>query len=321
MKHFLDINHLHNMEEALAEMKVIKANPFSFSHLGRFKTLGMLFFNASLRTRLSTEKAAKNLGMEVLTLNVNSDSWQLEFIDSTVMDTTKAEHIKEAAAVLSQYCDVLAIRAFPSLENREEDEKEYILKAFTSYASVPIINLESSTRHPLQGLTDVFTIHEITERLRKQGKKPNVVLTWAPHPKALPQAVANSFIETLQEADVQLVITHPKGYELDAKVVKNTKVTYNQDEAFKDADIVYVKNWSSYTDYGKVLPQDKNWLLNTQKLEGTNNAAVMHCLPVRRNVVIADDVLDSKASKVIQQAGNRTYAAQYVLKKILENGN
>lgn len=321
MKQFLNIHDIPNVQEAIYEMEALKKNAHAFAKLGKSKTLGLLFFNSSLRTRLSTEKAARNLGMEVMTLSVNSDSWQLEFEDGTVMNASKAEHIKEAAAVLSQYCDVLAIRAFPGLKDKQQDEKEIVLTSFIKYASVPIVNLESSTRHPLQGLADVLTIHEITELFRKEGKKPNVVLTWAPHPKALPHAVANSFIETMQQADVNLTITHPKGYDLDPKIVGNTKVVYEQEHAFAKADIIYVKNWSSYKDYGKVISQDVNWRVDAAKVALTNNAKVMHCLPVRRNVVITDEVLDSDFSAVIQQAGNRTYAAQYVLKKIVEDAH
>lgn len=308
------------MDHAIQQALYMKEFPYAFAKAGAQKTIGLLFFNSSLRTRLSTEKAAKNLGMEVMTLNVNSDSWQLEFEDGTVMNGTKAEHIKEAAQVLSQYCDILAVRAFPSLEYKSIDEAEIVINAFARYATVPIVNLESSTAHPLQGFTDAITLYELTKRCRKQGRKPNIVLTWAPHPKPLPHAVANSFVKTMQRLDVNFTVTNPEGYNLNSDILKETTVTHNQNDAFTKADIVYVKNWSSYSEYGKVLSQDIGWTITAEKLNVTNNAKVMHCLPVRRNVVITDDVLDSEASAVIQQAGNRTCAAQWVLKKLLENG-
>jgi N-succinyl-L-ornithine transcarbamylase len=285
-------------------------NPFEFSELGKHKTLVMLFFNSSLRTRLSTEKAAKNLGMDVMILNVN-DAWNLEFEDGTIMNMDKSEHVKEAAQVISQYADVIAVRAFPTLQDKAKDESEYVINNFQKYATVPIVNMESSTAHPLQALADAITISELTEKA-----KPKVVISWAPHPKALPQAVANSFIEMMQNLEVDLTITHPKGYELNEAITKNTPINYNQKEALKDADFVYVKNWSSYKDYGKVLNQDENWMMTKEKL---GKAKFMHCLPVRRNVVVEDAVLDSDQSVVIQQANNRTYAAQVILKQILEN--
>ncbi|RMB56949.1 N-acetylornithine carbamoyltransferase [Dokdonia sinensis] len=328
MKNYLSIHDIPDLNMAIKEALYMKEFPYAFAEAGKRKTLGLLFFNSSLRTRLSTEKAARNLGMNVMTLNVNSDSWQLEFGDGVVMDANKAEHIKEAAQVLSQYCDILAVRAFPGLKNKSEDELEIVLTAFETYASVPIVNLESSTAHPLQGFTDAITIYELTEKCRIENRKPNVVLTWAPHPRALPHAVANSFVQTMQRLDVNFTITNPEGYDLSSEVRKETKVSYNQNDAFakpalsgaEGADIVYVKNWSSYENYGQVKSQDRSWMITAEKLKQTNNAKVMHCLPVRRNVVIADDVLDSAASAVIQQAGNRTWAAQWVLKNILKDG-
>ncbi len=321
MKNYLAITDIPDLDLAIKEALNLKKDPLAFAKIGNGKTLGLLFFNSSLRTRLSTEKAAKNLGMEVMTLNVNSDSWQLEFEDGVVMDGTKAEHIREAAQVLSQYCDILAVRAFPGLLDKQKDEAEIVLSAFAKYASVPIVNLESSTAHPLQGFTDAITIHELTQKCRQEGRKPNVVLSWAPHPKALPHAVANSFVKTMLQSAVSLTITHPEGYDLDPKITKGSNVVKDQDTAFAKADIVYIKNWSSYSSYGQVLSQDPSWTITPEKLQFTNQAKVMHCLPVRRNVVIAGDVLDSDASAVIQQAGNRTWAAQWVLKKLLENGN
>ena len=311
---YLSINDIDNLSEWVNEAITLKKNPLKDQKLGKHKTIGLLFFNNSLRTRLSTQKAAMNLGMEPIVMNFGSEGWALEFEDGTVMNQGKSEHIKEAAQVISQFCDVIAIRAFASLTDKEKDLSEEVLIAFTKYATVPIVNMESSVGHPLQALADAITLEENIPKHR-----PKVVLSWAPHPKALPHAVANSFIEMMQKQDVDFVITHPKGYELDLKVVKNSKVEYNQDKAFADADFIYTKNWSSFNDYGKVISQDKNWMITVDKIAKTNNAKFMHCLPVRRNVVVADEVLDSENSIVIEQANNRTYAAQIVLKKILED--
>ncbi|PPK96254.1 ornithine carbamoyltransferase [Nonlabens xylanidelens] len=310
MKKYTELKDIKDLAQLVDEAIAIKQTPYYFQHLGKNKTLVMLFFNASLRTRLSTEKAAKNLGLEVQILNVN-DSWKLEFDDGTVMNADTSEHVKEAAQVISQYADVIAVRAFPSLVDKEKDAQEVVLNSFIKYASVPVVNMESATAHPLQALADVITLEEL-----KTKKKPKVVISWAPHPKALPQAVANSFIEVMQMANVDLTITHPQGYELSDAVVKDTPVIYDQEKALKEADFVYVKNWSSYTDYGKILSQDASWMMTQEKL---GNAKFMHCLPVRRNVVVEDAVLDSENSIVIHQANNRTYAAQVVLKNILEN--
>ena len=310
MKKYTKIKDISNLNETIKEAILLKINPFEFQDLGKHKTLVMLFFNASLRTRLSTEKAAKNLGMDVMVLNVN-DAWQLEFEDGTVMYANTSEHIKEAAQVISQYADIIAVRAFPALTDKAKDQSEYILKSFEKFATVPIVNMESATAHPLQALADAITITELAEK-----PKPKVVLSWAPHPKALPQAVANSFVEMMQNLEVDFTITHPEGYELDKNITKETPINYNQKEALKDADFVYVKNWSNFNDYGKVLNQDENWMMTKDKL---GNAKFMHCLPVRRNVVIEDAVLDSEKSVVIKQANNRTYAAQIVLKNILDN--
>ena len=309
MKKYTDLTDVENPSQLIEEAIALKKNPFQFSELGNNKTLVMLFFNSSLRTRLSTEKAAKNLGMHVMILNIN-DAWNLEFEDGTVMNLNASEHIREAAQVISQYADVIAVRAFPTLKDKEKDESEYILNSFVKYASVPIINMESATAHPLQALTDAITIEEL-----KTKKKPKVVLSWAPHVKALPQAVANSFTKMMQEIEVDFSITHPEGYDLDVKITKNVPIHYNQEEALKDADFVYVKNWSSYTNYGEVLTKDTSWMMTKEKL---GNAKFMHCLPVRRNVVVEDAVLDSEQSVVIEEANNRTFAAQIVLKQILE---
>ena len=309
MKKYVTINDIKNIEHTVQEAIQLKNNPYQFENLGKYKTLVMLFFNASLRTRLSTEKAAKSLGMDVMVLNIN-DCWNLEYDDGTIMNLAKAEHIKEAANVISQYGDIIAIRAFPTLTNKEKDETEQVLHSFVKYASVPIVNMESATAHPLQALADAITISEL-----KTTSKPKVVLTWAPHPKALPHAVANSFIKIMKEIDVDLLITHPKHYELNSNITQDVPISYDQEEALKDADFVYAKNWSNYHDYGKIVSVDENWMLTNEKL---GNAKFMHCLPVRRNVVVEDAVLDGENSLVIEQANNRTYAAQIVLKNILK---
>ena len=311
MKNYTSINDIDNINSWIEEAKEIKTNPLKNIELGKNKTLGLLFFNSSLRTRLSTQKAALNLGMNPIVMNVSGDAWGIEFGDGTVMNGNTAEHIKEAAAVVSQYCDIIAVRAFPSLTDKEKDESEHVLKSFVKFASAPIISMESATGHPLQGLTDAITI---SENLTK--KKPKVVLSWAPHVKALPHAVANSFTQAMQKMDVEFVIANPEGYNLSSEITKGTPIYHNQEEAFKDADFVYTKNWSSYDDYGKILSTDSDWIITKEKL---GNAKFMHCLPVRRNVVVEDAVLDSNSSLVIEQANNRTFAAQLVLKKILEN--
>ena len=311
MKNYISINDIEDINSWIEEAKEIKANPLANNQLGKHKTLGLLFFNSSLRTRLSTQKAALNLGMDPIVMNVSGDAWGIEFGDGTIMNGNTAEHIKEAANVVSQYCDVIAVRAFPSLKDKTKDESEHVLKSFVEYATVPIVSMESATGHPLQGLTDAITISENTTK-----KKPKVVLSWAPHVKALPHAVANSFTQAMQKMDVDFVIVNPAGYNLSAKITKDTPIYHNQEEAFKDADFIYTKNWSSYEEYGKILKTDLDWMITKDKI---GNAKFMHCLPVRRNVVVADAVLDSDNSLVIAQANNRTYAAQLVLKKILED--
>ncbi len=311
MQHYLSINDIDSLPDWVDEALALKNDPLQSKSLGKDKTIGLLFFNNSLRTRLSTQKAAMNLGMEVIVMNFGNEGWALEYDDGTIMDQGTSEHIKEAAKVVSQYCDIIGIRAFASLTDKEKDEAEVVLNGFKKYASVPIINMESSVGHPLQALTDAITMDENSNKA-----KPKVVLSWAPHPKALPHAVANSFIQLMQREDADFVITHPKGYELDPTITKNSQIEYDQRKALENADFVYVKNWSSYADYGRVLNQDQNWMITKEKL---GDAKFMHCLPVRRNVVVEDAVLDSNQSLVIEQANNRTYAAQIVLKKILEN--
>ncbi|MCK8523420.1 N-acetylornithine carbamoyltransferase [Aquimarina sp. D1M17] len=312
MNNYFSVQDIDALNDWVNEAIVLKKNPLSHNYLGKNKTIGLLFFNPSLRTRLSTQKAALNLGMNVMVMNFTGEGWSLEYEDGVVMDQGNSEHIKEAAQVVSQYCDVLAIRAFAKLEDREEDYKEKVLKSFIEYATIPVVNMESATGHPLQALTDAITITE-----HKKVRKPKVVLSWAPHPKALPQAVANSFVEMMQRMEADFVITHPVGFELASQITKDVPIDYNQENALKDADFVYVKNWSSYSDYGQI-GSDQQWRITEGKMKLTNQAKFMHCLPVRRNVVVDDAVLDGEHSIVIEQANNRTYAAQLVLKKILE---
>ena len=309
---FLGFDDIDNLHEWVSEAREIKRDPLMNQGLGNGKTVGLLFFNPSLRTRLSTQKAAQNLGLNCIVMNFDKEGWALEFLDGAIMDQGKSEHIREAAQVISQYCDIIAIRAFPSLRDREEDEAEVVLRGFQRYASVPIVNMESSTAHPLQALADAITLAENDTA----GKK--VVLTWAPHPKALPHAVANSFVKMMKRQDMDFVITHPKGYELDPKITGEVPIEYDQKKAFENADFVYAKNWSSYSQYGQVLSQDRQWMVDQEKMDLTNKGRFMHCLPVRRNVVVSEEVLDSKTSLVIEQANNRTYAAQLVLSKILK---
>lgn len=310
MNHFLNIHSLPDIHKTIQEAIALKRNPHQYQTLGVHKTLVLLFFNTSLRTRISTELAAKNLGMNVIILNVN-DAWQLEFGDGVVMNFQTSEHIREAAQVISQYASIIGVRAFPSLTDKTKDQLDWVLNAFATLASVPVINLESAIAHPLQGLADAITIAE-----QSRQEKPKVVLTWAPHIKALPHAVANSFIQTMQLQHVDLSIANPEGYDLDPKIVKNTPIFHDQEQALKNADFVYAKNWSSFSDYGKILNPTLDWILTKEKL---GKAKFMHCLPVRRNVVVEDAVLDSSQSLCIEQSNNRTYAAQTVLKQLLES--
>ncbi len=318
MTNFLSLADVTNVDALIQSGLGAKANPFADQHLGKNKTIGLIFFNSSLRTRLSTQKAAQNLGMQVMMMNVGQDSWGLEMEEGVLMNADKAEHVREAAAVMGRYCDVIGIRAFAELQDRDKDYREQVMHQFARYAKVPIVNLESATRHPLQSLADCITIEEA-----KQVSRPRVVLTWLPHFKPLPQAVANSFCEWMnaraKSGDVDFVVTHPKGYELAPEFVGNAPVIYDQDEAFAGADFIYGKNWSSYTHYGQVLTQDPSWAVTMHDLRLTNNGKFMHCLPVRRNLKVADAVLDSPQSLVIEQAANREWSAQAVLKEILKN--
>lgn len=311
---YTSIKEIDSLKKWVKQALKIKKDPLKNQRLGKEKTLVMLFFNPSLRTRLSTQKAAINLGMNVMVMNFGAEGWTLEFEDGTIMNQGASEHIKEAAEVVSQYCDIIAIRAFAGLTDKEKDNAETVLNGFVKYATVPIVNMESATGHPLQSLADAITMAEF-----KTKHKPKVVLTWAPHPKALPQAVANSFVEMMQlQRDMDFVITHPEGYELNPEITKDSVIEYNQNKAFENADFIYAKNWSNYNDYGKVTNTDEKWTVTAEKMKLTNNAKFMHCLPVRRNVIVADEVIDSENSIVIQQAHNRTYSAQLVLQKILK---
>jgi N-succinyl-L-ornithine transcarbamylase len=316
MKLFSSVHDIDTIQSIVAEALALKANPFAHQALGKNKTLGLVFLNPSLRTRLSTQKAAANLGMQVLVMNMDKDGWALETQDGIIMNGTSVEHIREAAAVMGQYCDVLGLRSFPKLLNRNEDYSEDLFNKFVQFCGVPVISLESATRHPLQSLADIITIKEL-----QTSAKPKVVLTWAPHVKALPQAVPNSFAEWMAKAQeeglIDFVITHPEGYELAEEFTKGITITHQQEEALAGADFVYVKNWSSYQDYGKVLPVNGEWMLTPKSLAIAPNAKVMHCLPVRRDLELAAELLDSDLSLVIAEAGNRVWAAQAVLKRIL----
>lgn len=319
MKQFISVHDVTDINALAAKALAYKANPFADRQLGADKRVGLLFLNPSLRTRLSTQIAAKNLGMEAIVFNVDKEGWALEFEEGAIMSGNTAEHIKDAAPVLGQYFDILCMRTFPSLKNREEDYSEMLIKQFIKYAGVPVVSLESGTLHPLQSLTDIVTIKEsMLQSPIQTGGKPKIVLTWAPHIKPLPQCVANSFAQWINAwGEADFVITHPPEYELAESFTKEATITHDQDAALKEADFVYVKNWGTYTDYGKVYENDPAWMLTEDKLKSTHNAKVMHCLPVRRNVELSDEVLDSTHSLVTQQAGNRVWAAQAVLAEIL----
>ena len=314
MKKFYSIQDVGNLDQLVQDALEIKKNPLKYAYLGKNKSICLLFFDPSLRTRLSTQKAAFNLGMNVSIMDIGKEGWKLEFADGAVMDGDNAEHIKEAAAVIGAYFDVIGIRSFPKLINREDDYQDMVLKSFIKYAGKPVINLESAILHPCQSFADLITIEEL-----KNKKRPKVVLTWAPHPRRLPQAVPNSFAQWMNMADVDFVITHPEGYELSEEFSGKATIEYDQNKAFEGADFIYAKNWSSYHQYGQILSKDPSWTVTTEKMKLTNNARFMHCLPVRRNVIVSDDVLDSESSAVIDEAYNRIISAQTVLKRILEN--
>lgn len=314
MKQFVSISDVPILDELVTKAFEVKASPFAWKGWIRNKSICLIFLNPSLRTRLSSQRAAQNLGVDVSIFDVGKDGWQLEFADGAIMNSDKAEHIKEAAAVIGNYFDIVAIRAFAKLEDRDADYAEEVLNQFINHCPVPVVNLESSTRHPLQAFADLITITQNMETV-----KPKVVLTWAPHPRSLPQAVANSFAAWMQRADFDLVVTHPKGYELRSDFVDPSLVEYDQKKAFEGADFVYAKNWSSYEEYGKILSTDDSWMVDEAKMALTNNGKFMHCLPVRRNVVVSDGVIDSENSLVIEQAANRIVSAQTIFKKLLES--
>ena len=314
MKNFINSGDIINYQYLLNEINKHKNDKSDLSFIGKNKVIGLLFFNPSLRTRLSTQKAAMNLGFKSIVMNFRDDGWQLEFDENIIMSGNKAEHVKDAAKVISQYCDILGIRAFAELKHKEIDNSDKIINSFVKYATIPILNLESSIAHPLQALADAATINE-----NINTNNPKIVLSWAPHPKPLPHAVANSFINMCKINNYDLTITNPKGYDLSKKITEGIQIINDQELAFKNADFIYAKNWSSYDQYGKVLLNDNSWIINENKMKLTNNAFFMHCLPIRRNVVVTDSVLDSNRSLVIQQANNRTYATQTILKELMSN--
>ena len=314
MRNFTNVKDIGPLAEALEKARYVKENPFADQALGKNKTLLMVFFNSSLRTRLSTQKAGLNLGMSVIVLDINQGAWKLETERGVIMDGDKSEHILEAIPVMGSYCDIIGVRSFARFESKQADYDEVILNQFIEYSGRPVFSMEAATRHPLQSFADLITIEEY-----KKSKRPKVVMTWAPHPKSLPQAVPNSFAEWMNAYDCDFVITHPEGYELDPKFVGPAKVEYDQDKALEGADFVYAKNWAAYTDpnSGKVINTDRGWTVTTEKMAQTNNAYFMHCLPVRRNMIVSDDVIESPQSLVIPEAANRVVSAQTVLKEIL----
>ena len=316
MKKFTCVEDIGDLKEAVREALEVKANRFAYKHLGENKTLLMIFFNSSLRTRLSTQKAAMNLGMNVMVLDVNQGAWKLETERGVVMDGDKAEHLLEAIPVMGSYCDIIGVRSFAGLKDRNEDYEERVIEQFIKYSGRPVFSMEAATRHPLQSFADIITIEE-----HKRTERPKVVLTWAPHPKALPQAVANSFAEWILKGDYELVITHPKGYELDEKFTRGATIEYDQRKAFEGADFIYAKNWSAYEgeNYGQVLSTDTDWTVDAEKMALTNNAFFMHCLPVRRNMIVTDEVIEAPTSIVIPEAANREISAEVVIKRMLED--
>lgn len=318
MKQFISVHDVPDINALVNKALLHKSEPLKNKSLGANKRIGCLFLNPSMRTRLSTQIAAQNLGMDVIVFNVGSEGWALEFEEEAIMSGSTVEHVKDAAPIMGKYFDILAIRTFPSLKNRDDDYSELFIKQFVKYAGIPVVSLESATLHPLQSLTDVLTITEEIRKIKVKSKKPKIVLTWAPHVKPLPQCVANSFSQWINAwGEADFVITHPEDYELSKEFTNGATITTDQDEALKDADFVYVKNWSTYTDYGKIYCNDPEWMLTNEKLSLTNNAKVMHCLPVRRNVELSDEILDGPNSLVTQQAANRVWAAQAVLSEIL----
>lgn len=321
MKNFVSVHDVNNIDVLVQKALAYKTSPLQDKTLGANKRIGCLFLNPSMRTRLSTQIAAQNLGMEAIIFNVGSEGWALEFEEEAIMSGNTVEHVKDAAPIFGQYFDILAIRTFPSLKNREDDYSELYIKQFIKYAGIPVVSLESATLHPLQSLTDIITISEtLQQQPLAAGRKPKIVLSWAPHVKPLPQCVANSFSQWVNAwGKADFVITHPEDYELSEEFTRGARITRNQDEALAGADFVYVKNWSTFKDYGKIYESDPKWMLTNKKLELTNNAKVMHCLPVRRNVELSDEILDGPSSIITREAGNRVWAAQAVLSEILRS--
>ncbi len=318
MKNFISVHDVPDIDKLVQKAFAYKAYPFKDKMLGRNKRIGLLFLNPSMRTRLSTQIAASNLGMDTIVFNIDKEGWKLEFEEGAIMSGNTIEHIKDAAPIMGSYFDILCIRTFPSLVNKRDDYSELFINQFIKYAGIPVVSLESATLHPLQSFTDIITIQELFEEQRK----PKIVLTWAPHIKPIPQCVGNSFAQWINAwGNADFVITHPEDYELDTQFTDGATIEYDQEKALKNADFVYVKNWSSYTDYGKVLSNDSDWMLTREHLTVTNNAKVMHCLPVRRNVELSDEILDSGNSIANLQATNRVWAAQAVLAEILNNFN
>ena len=313
MKHFTSVHDLDNLDEALKLAFELKKDPYKYQSLGKNKTLLLVFFNSSLRTRLSTQKAGLNLGMNVIVFDINEGGWKLETEMGVIMDGDKPEHIREAVPVIGKYCDIIGVRSFARFENKEDDYQEKILQQFVDYAGVPVVSMEAATRHPLQSFADLITIEAY-----KKIKRPKVVLSWAPHPRALPQAVPNSFVEWMIAADYDVVVTHPEGYELAPEFMGNLKPEYDQMKAFEGADFIYAKNWAAYGDYGKILSKDRSWTVSERQMAVTNKAKFMHCLPVRRNMIVSDEVIDGPDSIVIEEAGNRLFSAQTVLKLLLD---
>lgn len=316
MRSYTNVKDLGDLNKAIQEAFEVKKNRFGYKALGENKTLLMVFFNSSLRTRLSTQKAAMNLGMNTMVLDINQGAWKLETERGVIMDGDKPEHMLEAIPVMGCYCDIIGVRSFATFENKADDYSEKVLGQFIQYSGKPVFSMEGATSHPLQAFADLITIEEY-----KKTARPKVVLTWAPHPRALPQAVPNSFADFMNEANVEFVITHPEGYELDKKFVRGAKIEYDQAKAFEGAEFIYAKNWAAYTDpnYGKILSKDMNWTVDTKKMDLTNNAHFMHCLPVRRNMIVSDDVIESPQSIVIPEAANREISAQVVIKRMLES--
>lgn len=314
MRNFYSSADVDNLSKLIDLTRKLKSDPHAFKEIGKNKTLVLLFFNPSLRTRLSTEKAGINLGMQVINMDMKA-SWAWEFEEKAIMNTDKAEHVKEAARVISSYADIIGIRSFPGLDEKSKDYEDTVIRTFMKHCRKPVVNLESAIRHPLQSLADLFTIEE-----HKKISRPKIVLSWAPHPRALPQAVSNSFLEWMNHAAYPVTVTHPEGYELEPGFMKGHCIEYDQKKALVDADFVYVKNWSSVSQYGKVINTDPSWIMNLEKMKLTNDARLMHCLPVRRNVVIADDAMDSAHSLIPELAENRLYTAQAVLYSILNHG-